>query len=127
MVAGKERECLSNTRILKEESIMKRCIVAATVFSLFLGVCALAQDDYDLDALLGEFDEPAAEEAVEPAAEAVADAAQEVADDFAEFAEEAAPAAVEVEEVAVVEEDPFAGMADEADLASIPEAAEVTF
>lgn len=118
MVAGKERECLSNARIPKEESIMKRCIVAATVFSLSLGVSALAQDDFDLDAMLGDFDEPAAEQAVEAPAEAVADAAQEAADEFAEFAEEAAPAAVEVEEVAAVEEDPFA----DDGFAAIPEA-----
>ena len=100
---------------------MKRCIVAAVLFTLSLGAGALAQDDFDLDAMLGDFDEPAAEEAAAPAAEAVADAAQDMADDFADFAEEAAaPAAVEVEEVAVAEEDPFA----DGDFASIPEADE---
>ena len=78
LVAGNERECLSGTRILKEESIMKRCIVAAVLFTLSLGAGALAQDDFDLDAMLGDFDEPAAEEAAAPAAEAV--------DEFAEFA-----------------------------------------
>ena len=41
---------------------MKRFIVAATVFSLAMGLSAWAQeDDFDLDAMLGDFDEPAAE------------------------------------------------------------------
>ena len=52
---------------------MKRCIVAATVFFLSLGLSAYAQDDdFDLDAMLGDFDEPAAETASDTA-EAVAE------------------------------------------------------
>ena len=111
---------------------MKRFIVAATVFSLAMGLSAWAQeDDFDLDAMLGDFDAPAAEEAVEETAgavEAAADDFAEAADDFAAAADDFAEAAddfsaagngaVAVEEVAVVEEDPFA---DDA-FADIPEA-----
>ncbi len=119
-----DRECLSAIRVMKEESIMKRCIVAAVVFSLSLGLSALAQDDdFDLDAMLGDFDEPVAEtvsETAEAADAAAADVA-EAADEFADFAAEAAePAAVAVEEVAAVEEDPFADDGFDA----IPEAAD---
>ena len=99
---------------------MKRCIVAATVFFLSLGLSAYAQDDdFDLDAMLGDFDEPAAETASDTA-EAVAEDVAEAADEFADFAADTGEAAaVAVEEVAVVEEDPFADGFD-----SIPEAAD---
>ena len=106
---------------------MKWCMVAAMAVSFLCGGMAFAQDDdFDLDALLGdvgtaaeapaEAAAPAAEEAAaeavaaaEPAAEeAVAEAAEvaeAAADPFSDFAaEEAAPAA---EEAAA---DPFAGL-----------------
>ena len=91
---------------------MKRFIVAAAAFSLAMGLSAWAQeDDFDLDAMLGDFDEPAAE--------TVADAAGDAAADVAEAIDEVADAAaVEVEEVAAVEEDPFAA----GDFSDIPEA-----
>jgi general secretion pathway protein D len=98
---------------------MKRFIAAAAVFSLTMGLGAWAQeDDFDLDAMLGDFDAPAAEEAADTAADAAAGVA-EAADEFAAAADDFAEAAdVEVEEVAAVEEDPFAGFGD------IPDAGE---
>ena len=95
---------------------MKWCMVVAVAVSLFIGGTAWAQDDLDLDALLGSV-EPA------PAAEVeAADAAAPAADAFAGEASEAAPAvdafgefgASEAEASAPAQEDPFAADAMEA-------------
>jgi tetratricopeptide (TPR) repeat protein len=102
----------------KEESSMKWFMVSAMTVALLFGSAALAQeDDFDLDALLGDFDSPPAEVDVTaadsaPAAEAVEEA----------VAESEPVAAAEAVEDAAVEAAPFAG--PEAAEAPVAEAVE---
>ena len=103
---------------------MKWCMVAAVAVSLLFGGVAQAQEDnFDLDALLGDMDSAAAP--AEAGAPASADAA--VAPAAAE--EVAAPAEAVAEEIAPVAEeaaaDPFADLAAE-EPAAAPEAVEET-
>jgi general secretion pathway protein D len=101
----------------KEEFQMKWFMVAAIAVCVLIGGSAWAQDDFDLDSLLGDFDAAPAEEV---AAEPVADAGAAPQDE--EFVDEfAAPAADEVEEFAV-EEDPFAATETIDDLLGEPPA-----
>ncbi len=92
---------------------MKWFMVSAMTVALLFGSTALAQEnDFDLDALLGDFDSPPAEvdeTAAEPApaVEAMEDAAE--ADPFAGIEAAEDPAAEAVEE-ALAEADPFADL-----------------
>ncbi|MDY0149031.1 MAG: hypothetical protein RBT03_02970, partial [Kiritimatiellia bacterium] len=90
---------------------MKWCIVAAMTVALLFGNVAGAQDDeFDLDALLGDFDSPPAQvDDASVEAEAVAEAAplgeiesgdEEIPEDIAEMA----PSTEDAE----VDRDPFA-------------------
>ena len=113
----------------KEESQMKWCIVAAMTVALLFGSVAGAQDDFDLDALLGDFDSPPAQvedvaAEAEPAAEAMLDDVAEAVPSIEETWGDSDPfaaedSAVTTEDVADVDpfadlDEPLADTADEA-------------
>lgn len=113
----------------KEESQMKWCIVAAMTVALLFGSVAGAQDDFDLDALLGDFDSPPAQvedvaAEAEPAAEAMLDDVAEAVPSIEETWGDSDPFAAEdtavtTEDVADVDpfadlDEPLADTADEA-------------
>ena len=107
---------------------MKWCMVAAMAVSLVFGSVAFAQEDnFDLDALLGDVGSNQAAEAAAPAAEAVPTEAvpAEAAPEAAPVAEAAAPAEAEVaaaEPAPAEAADPFADLADAqpAEAAAVP-------
>ena len=108
---------------------MKWCIVAAMTVALLFGSVAGAQDDFDLDALLGDFDSPPAQvedvaAEAEPAAEAMLDDVAEAVPSIEETWGDSDPFAAEdtavtTEDVADVDpfadlDEPLADTADEA-------------
>ena len=130
---GEGNRLAFSAEVPKEESKMKRCMVALVALSLAVGTAWAQDDDFDLDALLGDAEAgmeefagdaaDVAEVAEEEVAEAV-DVADEAAGDIAEFGDEALDDFADIADETAAEAADFADEAADEFAATAEEAAD---